>query len=57
MKKIYQAPEMMAAEMGECILQSTSPNPNGKVTVNRNANAIDAGSVGVKSENWDDWEE
>ena len=57
MKKIYQAPEMTAAEMAGCVLQSTSPNPNGKVTVNRNAEAIDAGSVGVKNEIWDDWDE
>ena len=47
----------MAAEMAGCVLQSTSPNPNGKVTVNRNAEAIDAGSVGVKNEIWDDWDE
>lgn len=58
MKKIYQAPEMMAAEMAGCVLQGTSLNPNGKVTINRNAAAaIDAGSVGVKSEIWDDWDE
>ena len=36
----------------------SSQTPNGKVTVNRDAAAaIDAGSVGVKNEAWDDWDE
>ncbi|MBO4642157.1 MAG: hypothetical protein J5661_04800 [Bacteroidaceae bacterium] len=53
MKKIYQAPEMMAAEMIALSMVATTPG----VTVNRNAEAIDAGSVGVKNEIWDDWNE
>ena len=56
MKRIYQRPEMMMAEMAECILQG-SPNPNGKVTVNKTAPRIAAGSVETKAEVWDDWEE
>ncbi|MBR6046929.1 MAG: hypothetical protein IKP44_02415 [Bacteroidaceae bacterium] len=59
MKKIYQAPIIKLREMAECIMNNgSSQTPNGKVTVNRDAAAaIDAGSVGVKNEAWDDWDE
>ena len=53
MKKIYQTPEMMAAEMAECILQPASP----QVSVNRTASPVDAGSVQTKGEVWDDFDE
>ena len=56
MKRTYQMPEMMSAEMAECILQG-SPNPNGKVTINKTTTGIAAGSVETKEEVWDDWEE
>lgn len=52
MKRTYQMPETMSAEMSECILLQGSPN----VTVNRGA-TVAAESVGVKEESWDDWEE
>ena len=51
MKRTYQMPEMMMAEMSECILQA-SPN----VTVNSGA-TVNAESVGVKEEAWEDWDE
>ena len=53
MKKIYKMPEMMAAEMSECILK-TSPD----IKINSNSgNSVAAESVGVKESAWDDFDE
>ena len=54
MKKIYQMPEMMAAEMAECILQAGNPS----VKINSNSTkSVAAESVGVKESAWDDFDE
>ena len=53
MKKIYQMPEMMAAEMMSQNMMATSPG----VKVNRTASPVDAGSVQTKGEVWDDFDE
>ena len=52
MKKIYQMPEMMAAEMAECILQAGNPS----VKIN-STKFVGAESVGVKESAWDDFDE
>ena len=49
MKKIYQIPEMMAAEMSECILQMSDPQIGSRTTSAKN--------IEVKESAWDDFDE
>ena len=59
MKKTYIIPEMTAVYTAQTLLQSASPASSPNVGVNRNAQAIDAGSVEVKdnSQNYDVWDD
>ncbi len=52
MKKIYQTPEMMAAEMAESILQAG--NPSLKVNSTKSVNPTE---LDVKESAWDDFDE
>ena len=49
MKKIYQIPEMMAAEMAECILQISDPKIGSRTTSAKN--------IEIKESAWDDFDE
>ncbi|MBO4641456.1 MAG: hypothetical protein J5661_01160 [Bacteroidaceae bacterium] len=55
MKKVYQTPEMMAAEMMSLSMVAATTGPN--VTINSSHARVDPTELDVKGNVWDDWDE
>jgi hypothetical protein len=55
MKKIYQMPEMMAAEMMSLSMIAATTGP--QISINKNASPKDVSELDVKGSAWDDFDE